>query len=64
MPRILFATILGLAGFLAYLIAAVTLYDVVAARHWAVQAAYFVVAGTLWVVPIRSLMLWAARAPG
>jgi hypothetical protein len=29
--------------------------------HWAVQALFFLVAGTVWVVPVRSLMLWAAR---
>jgi hypothetical protein len=61
MPRILIATVLGLVGFLAYLVAAVTLYDTVAALNWAIQAAYFVVAGTIWVIPVRSLMLWAAR---
>ena len=61
MPRILVASVLGLAGFLAYLVAAVTLYDAVASLNWALQAAYFVVAGTIWVIPIRSLMIWAAR---
>jgi len=61
MPRILVASVLGLAGFLAYLVAAVTLYDAVAALNWALQAAYFVVAGTIWVIPMRSLMIWAAR---
>ena len=61
MPRILFASVVGLAGFLAYLVAAVTLYDQVASLHWALQALYFVLAGTIWVIPIRSLMIWAAR---
>lgn len=61
MSRILLASVVGVFGFLAYLVAAVTLYDAVASLNWALQAAYFVVAGTLWVIPIRSLMLWAAR---
>jgi hypothetical protein len=61
MPRILAATVLGLVGFVTYLVAAVTLYDAVAGLHWALQAAYFVVAGTLWVIPMRALMFWAAR---
>jgi Protein of unknown function (DUF2842) len=59
--RILPATLVGLAGFTAYLVAAVTLFDRVASAHWAVQALYFVVAGTLWVIPARWLMLWAAH---
>jgi hypothetical protein len=61
MPRILLATVLGLVGFLAYLVAVVTFYDAVAALNWAVQALYFVVAGTVWVIPMRALMIWAAR---
>jgi hypothetical protein len=62
MPRILFATVVGLGGLLAWLVAVVTLYDSVAGLHWALQAVYFVVAGTIWVIPMRSLMIWAARA--
>jgi hypothetical protein len=51
----------GLAGFVAYLAVAVTLYDAVARTNWAVQAVYFVIAGLLWVLPARWLMLWAAH---
>ncbi len=61
MPRILIATIVGLVGFLAYVIAVVTLAGDLPQMHWAVQALFFLVAGTVWVVPVRSLMLWAAR---
>jgi hypothetical protein len=61
MPRILIATIVGLAGFVAYVVAAVTLADSLSPMHWAVQLVFFLVAGTLWVIPARSLMLWAAR---
>ncbi len=61
MPRILIATIVGLIGFLAYVIAVVTLAGDLPQMHWAVQALFFLVAGTVWVVPVRSLMLWAAR---
>jgi hypothetical protein len=61
MPRILIATIVGLVGFVAYVVAAVTLADYLSPMHWAVQALFFLVAGTLWVLPIRSLMYWAAR---
>jgi len=61
MTRILFATIVGLVGFVAYLAGAVVLADQVATLHWTVQLAYFLVAGVLWVVPAHFLVLWAAR---
>lgn len=58
--RILVATVVGLAGFVAYIAAAVTLFDAVSPYHWAVHALYFLVAGVLWVLPARWLMFWAA----
>jgi hypothetical protein len=61
MSRIPIATIVGITGFLAYVVGAVTLADHLAPMHWALQALYFLAAGTLWVIPARSLMLWAAR---
>jgi len=61
--RTLIATAAGLAGFALYVMAAVTLADFLPA-FWPVQAAYFVAAGTLWVIPARWLMLWAAGMTG
>ncbi|MCW3476508.1 DUF2842 domain-containing protein [Limobrevibacterium gyesilva] len=61
MSRTLIALILGLAGFTAYLAAAVTMADHLASAHWAVQSLYYVVAGLLWVVPAYWLIVWAAR---
>jgi hypothetical protein len=61
MSRVLPASVLGVLGFLAYVVAVVTLADLVTPLHWAVQALYFLVAGVLWVLPARWLMLWAAR---
>jgi Protein of unknown function (DUF2842) len=61
MFRILFATALGLAGFIAYIAGAIVLADRVAPLHWAIQAAYFVIAGVLWVFPAHFLILWAGR---
>jgi hypothetical protein len=61
MPRILIATLVGLAGFVAYVVAVVTLVDYLPPLHWTLQALFFLVAGTVWVLPIRSLMYWAAR---
>jgi Protein of unknown function (DUF2842) len=61
--RTLVAAVIGLLGFVLYVMAAVALADRVPA-FWPVQALYFVAAGTLWVVPARWLMLWAAGMIG
>ena len=61
MSRIPVATLVFLAGFTAYLVAAIELADHVIRLHWSLQALYFLAAGTLWVIPTRALMLWAAR---
>jgi len=61
MPRTLLALAIGLPGFVAYVMAAVTLADRVAALHWAIQALYFLVAGVLWALPAYWLIVWASR---
>jgi hypothetical protein len=61
MPRIPIAVLGFLIGFSLYVIAAVTLADHIESLHWSIQALYFLVAGVLWTVPTRWLMLWAAR---
>jgi len=61
MPRILVATLLGLAFFFFYVVVALVLADLIGTMQWAIQFIYFAVAGILWVFPIRWLMLWAAR---
>ncbi len=63
MPRTLIAAAVGLAGFTAYVAAVITLADYVWPLHWAVHALYFLVAGVLWAVPARWLMIWAYRKP-
>lgn len=64
MSRTLLAWILGLLGLSAYLALVLWLADWVLTWHWALQIPYFVLAGTLWAWPVRSLMYWAAgRAP-
>ncbi len=59
MSRTPIAVIAGLLFFAAWVVAAVTLAD--EPMHWAVRAVYFLVAGFVWVFPIRWLMLWAAH---
>lgn len=60
MPRVLIAALLGLSGFVAYVAAAVVVADRVSPLNWMIQLLYFVVAGMLWVIPARWLMLWGA----
>ena len=64
MPRILAAVLLGLGFFFLYVAAALALADRLGPMQWALQLLYFAVVGTLWVFPIRWLMLWAARPGG
>ena len=59
MPRKLIASLLGLAGFIAYVVAVVTLADRVTEANVIVQVAFFLVAGVLWTIPARWLMLWS-----
>ncbi|MFZ6761549.1 DUF2842 domain-containing protein [Roseomonas sp. KE0001] len=61
MPRILLATLLGLAGLLLYLGLVLWLGDRVQRLHWTLQLVFYVLAGFVWVFPIRRLMFWAAR---
>jgi hypothetical protein len=59
MSRAPVAFLASLVWFVAYAIGAVMLADALAPMHWAVQAAYFLVAGLLWVVPVLGLMRWS-----
>lgn len=61
MPRIAFAAAAGIIGFLLYIGLVVALADHVLGWHWLLQIPYFVLAGTLWVLPAKWLMFWAAR---
>ena len=61
MSRITIAVLAGLLGFCVYVGVVVTLADIVLQLHWAVQACYFLVAGSLWVLPIRWLMFWSVH---
>ena len=58
MSRPFAATIMGVAFVILYVAVAITLPDVLP-HQWAVQAGYFLVAGVLWVFPVRWLMLWS-----
>ena len=49
---------MGLVFFTAYVAVAITLPDLLP-QNWVVQAVYFLVAGVVWVFPIRWLMYWS-----
>ncbi len=60
MSRVPVAIIAGLVGFALYVAGVMLLGDYVVQWHWTLQAVFFVVAGTLWVLPARWLMFWGA----
>jgi hypothetical protein len=62
MSRAAFATLIGIGGFILYVMAVVALADHVIGLHWLVQLAYYVIAGVAWAWPARALMFWGARA--
>ncbi len=61
MSRVQIAVPLGLFGFFAYVVAAMNLADLVVDRHWALQAPFFLLAGTAWAWPAHKLILWAGH---
>ncbi|MBO1078666.1 DUF2842 domain-containing protein [Roseomonas haemaphysalidis] len=60
MSRTLPAVLIGLLFLLLYLVLVLWLGDWVQTLHWALQVPFYVVAGFVWVLPIRALMFWAA----
>jgi hypothetical protein len=61
MNRIPLAIIMGLIGFVGYVAAVLLIADFVVTLHWTLQAIYFVIAGSIWVLPMRWLMLWSVH---
>jgi hypothetical protein len=46
---------------LAWIAGAAVLADHVRPLHWALQAIYYPLAGSLWVLPVWWMMLWGAH---
>ena len=42
----------------AWCVAVVTAFSLVDDAHWALQALFFLVAGTIWVLPLKPLLRW------
>lgn len=61
MSRTPVAAIAGLVFVAAYIAAAISLPDLFGRMHWAIEAAYWCLAGVVWVFPVRWLMLWAVH---
>jgi hypothetical protein len=59
MSRTPIATLAGVAFVLLYVAVAVAIPDHLPRMPWPLEAAYWCIAGILWVLPIRWLMLWA-----
>ncbi len=57
-PRHFAAALMGVVFIIVYISVAITLPDLLP-HQWAVQAIYFLIAGVVWVFPIRWLMLWS-----
>jgi hypothetical protein len=61
MSRGKLAFLIGVVGFIVYIGVVVALGDFVVRSHWAIQLAYYVICGIIWVVPAKRLIEWAAR---
>jgi hypothetical protein len=61
MSRPAVATLIGIAGFIAYVVVVLLVADHVRALHWTVEMIFFAVAGIAWVWPAKRLMVWAVR---
>ena len=51
-----------LAGMAVYAVLAATVAEALP-DHWAVQLAYYVAAGIIWVFPALRVLAWAGRDP-
>lgn len=61
MSRTLIAVLIGFVFIVAYVFAVLAVADVIVGLHWVLQAAFFLVAGLAWTLPIRGLMYWSVR---
>ena len=56
--RNLAGIVLILALILVWSVAVVAGYDLIAGAAWPLHALYFLVAGTVWVLPLKPLLRW------
>ncbi len=63
MSRGKLAFLIGVVGFIVYIVAVVALGDYVIPLHWSLQLIYYLFFGIAWVVPAKRLIQWGARTP-
>jgi len=61
MSRPTLATLAGIAFVLAYIFVVVQIPELIGRMYWAAEAVYWGIAGIVWVIPIRWLMLWSVH---
>jgi predicted membrane channel-forming protein YqfA (hemolysin III family) len=54
----IFLILLLIVAWSAVVVAA---YGRIADAHWALQAVFFIVAGTVWVLPLKPLIRWMGK---
>ena len=59
MSRTPVAVLAALVFVFVYIVAAVVLPEYLPAMPWPVEAIYWCIAGLIWVLPVRWLMLWS-----
>ena len=59
--RKLIGTIATVAFILVYIFFAAVLGDAVVTKHWAIQTAFFLVLGLLWIFPVMGIIRWMER---
>lgn len=53
------AGVLAILAIIAIWVAVVaSLSDMVAQWHWAVQAMFYLIAGIVWILPMKPLLIW------
>lgn len=53
-----FGILLILVWIALWSVVAVTLSGAIAGLHWAVHAAYYLIAGIAWILPLKPLLKW------
>ena len=56
--RKLIGMLILILGLLAYIVLVVTVATTWLPAHWAVQVAFFAVAGVAWALPLKPFMAW------
>ena len=62
-PRAAVAILAGCLFLIVWVAGSMILSDYVLGSGTALELAYFAAAGSLWVLPVTWLMLWASRSP-